>query len=92
MPETTDNQPKQVTPSVGLENSTYEIIRSRLLSSGLELRSRLDQLNDARKQVFGSIDTVLHGTERISTAHNCIARDMVAVGNRVLLGYNVHLD
>lgn len=91
MPETTDNQPKQVTPSVGLENSTYEIIRSRLLSSGLELRSRLDQLNDARKQVFGSIDTVLHGTERISTAHNCIARDMVAVGNRVLLGYNVHL-
>ena len=90
MSETTDNQPGETTPSVGLESSTYEIIRSRLLTSGKELRSRLDQLNEARKQVFGSIDTALLGTERITTAHNCVARDMVAVGNRVLLGYNVH--
>ncbi len=90
MSETTDNQPNDNAPSVGLENSTYEIIRSRLLTSGSELRSRLDQLNEARKQVFGSIDTALLSTERITTAHNCIARDMVAVGNRVLFGYNVH--
>ncbi|MCP4784217.1 MAG: AAA family ATPase [Fuerstiella sp.] len=90
MPETTENQPDDTAPSVGLESSTYEIIRSRLLTGGKELRSRLDQLNDARKQVFGSIDTTLLSTERITTAHNCIARDMVAIGNRVLLGYNVH--
>ncbi|MDG1897009.1 MAG: DNA repair ATPase [Fuerstiella sp.] len=90
MSESTDNQPGETTPSVGLDSSTYEIIRSRLLTSGKQLRSRLDQLNEARKQVFGSIDTALLGTERITTAHNCVARDMVAVGNRVLLGYNVH--
>ena len=90
MPETTDNLPNDTTPAVGLESSTYEIIRSRLLTGGRELRLRLDQLNEARKQVFGSIDTALLSTERITTAHNCIARDMVAVGNRVLLGYNVH--
>ncbi|MEO2018554.1 MAG: DNA repair ATPase, partial [Fuerstiella sp.] len=65
-------------------------IRSRLRTGGKELRSRLDQLNEARKLVFGSIDTTLLSTERITTAHNCIARDMVAIGNRVLLGYNVH--
>ena len=78
-------------PSVGLESSTYEIIRNRLQAGGRELRSRLDQLNQARKQVFGSIDTVLLGTERITTAHNCIARDMVSVGDVFLFGYNVHL-
>ena len=75
---------------MGLESSTYEIIRSRLSSCGKELRSRLDQLNDARKQVFGSIDTALLSTERITTEHNCIARDMVAIGDHFLFGYNVH--
>ena len=77
-------------PSVGLESSTYEIIRSRLVNCGKELRSRLDQLNEARKNVFGSIDTVLLSTERITTEHNCVARDLLAVGNRILLGYNIH--
>ena len=76
--------------SVGLESSTYEIIRNRLTNSGKELRSRLDQLNEARKAVFGSIDTALLSTERITTEHNCIARDLLAIGNRILLGYNIH--
>jgi hypothetical protein len=78
-------------PSVGLDSSTYEIIRNRLQNSGKDLRSRLDQLNAARKDVFGSIETLLLSTERITTEHNCVARDMVAIGNQFLFGYNVHL-
>ena len=90
MSEPNDNSTQSATPAVGLESSTYEIIRSRLLNSGKELRTRLELLNDERKQVFGSIDTALLSTERITTAHNCIARDMVAVGKRFLFGYNIH--
>lgn len=90
MSEATDNQTDAATPESGMESGTYEIIRNRLVSAGNELRSRLGQLNEARREVFGSIETELLSTERITTAHNCIARDMVAVGDRFLFGYNIH--
>ncbi len=73
-----------------LESGTYEILRNRLRGHGEELHRRLDQLNSSRKEVFGSIDLKLLETERITTEHNCIPRDMVAVGRRFLFGYNVH--
>jgi hypothetical protein len=73
-----------------LESGAYEIIRSRLRGHGQELRKRLEQLNTARKEVFGSIDTVLLATDRITTAHHCIPRDLAALKNRFLFGYNVH--
>jgi hypothetical protein len=88
--EQPDSSAESAEPPVGLESSTYEIIRNRLTNCGKELQTRLDQLNEARKEVFGSIDTALLSTERVTTEHNCIARDMLAVGNRILLGYNIH--
>ena len=63
-----------------LEGGTYEIIRSRLREHGKMLRARLDQLNEARRAVFGSIKTTLLSTERITTANNCTPRDIYAVG------------
>ncbi|GAB4140867.1 MAG: DNA repair ATPase [Planctomycetaceae bacterium] len=74
-----------------LESGTYEIIRNRLNNHGEELRRRLAQLNEDRKNVFGAIETRLLGTARITTAHNCIPRDMVSIGNHFLFGYNVHI-
>ena len=76
-------------PQTKLESGTYEIIRSRLNHQANDLRERLTKLNDARKDVFGSIDMKLTRTERITTAHNCVPRDMVAVGSQLLFGYNV---
>lgn len=73
-----------------LESGTYEILRNRLRGHGDELRSRLNSLNENRKAVFGSIDLKLLNTERITTEHNCVPRDMVSVGNHFLFGYNVH--
>jgi hypothetical protein len=74
-----------------LDRGTYEIIRQRLDGHAAELKSRLDKLNVARRDVFGSIETKLLATERITTSNNCVARDMMAVGERFLFGYNVHL-
>ncbi|MEZ6056148.1 MAG: DNA repair ATPase [Planctomycetaceae bacterium] len=73
-----------------LEGGTYEILQNRLRGHGEELRRRLDELNQDRKHVFGSIDLKLLTTERITTEHNCIPRDMVSIGSRFLFGYNVH--
>lgn len=73
-----------------LERSTYEIIRNRLTGHATDLRSRLDKLNDARREVFGSIETKLIATERITTENNCVPRDMVEIGEQFIFGYNVH--
>ncbi|MFP6701171.1 MAG: DNA repair ATPase [Planctomycetaceae bacterium] len=72
-----------------LESGTYEIIRGRLVSHGQDLRKRLGTLNSKRKDAFGSIETALLGTERITTEHNCVPRDMVSVGHQLIFGYNV---
>ncbi len=74
---------------VALEGNTYEIIRNRLNGFGKQLRERLEKLNQGRKEVFGSIETVLLNTERITTTNNCIPRDLIAVGDKFLFGYNV---
>ncbi|MBW3128425.1 DNA repair ATPase [Hymenobacter profundi] len=74
-----------------LETGTYEILRNRLQKSSTGLRQRLDALNTERKQVFGAVDTRLLGTGRITTENNCLAWDMVPVGQQFIFGYNVVL-
>ena len=73
-----------------LEGGAYEVIRARLDKHAATLRVGLDALNAERLQVFGGVETALLGTERVSTEHNCIARDLVAIGKRrFLFGYNI---
>jgi hypothetical protein len=74
-----------------MENSTYEIIKSRLSKQGDELKERIDKLNAARKEVFGSIETKLMSSERIITEHNCIPRDMAPIEDCFIFGYNVNI-
>ena len=83
----------QADPSseVQLQSGTYEVIRNRLTSHGAELRTRIDSLNAERKEVFGSIETTLLATARVTTDHNCVPRDSISIGNKFLFGYNVHI-
>ena len=74
-----------------MEASTYDLIRRRLNTQADELRQRMDALNQARKTTFGAVETRLIATDRITTSNNCIPRDMVAVGQHFLFGYNVHI-
>ncbi|MCP4683214.1 MAG: AAA family ATPase, partial [Desulfobacterales bacterium] len=77
---------------VVLEGDTYEIVRKRLITHGKELKDRLGNLNQARKDIFGSIESTLLATERITTQNNCMPRDMVPLdGDRFIFGYNVHM-
>ncbi|MCS1411237.1 MAG: hypothetical protein M2R45_04434 [Verrucomicrobia subdivision 3 bacterium] len=87
----TPKEMAEASSEIALEGGSYEIIRSRLNGQGEELSARLTRLNELRREVFGSVPTVLLRAERITTDHNCVPRDMVTVGeNRFLFGYNVH--
>ncbi len=78
------------TNNIQLDGGTYEIIQNRLQKHKDELQKRLTQLNHARKEVFGSVETKLIANNRINTENNCIARDIVTIGKFCLFGYNVH--
>jgi hypothetical protein len=76
--------------SATLGSATYEIIRQRLQSQAAALRERMTRLDGRRKEVFGAIDYKLLQSDRIVTAHNCIPRDMIQLGEgRFLFGFNV---
>ena len=74
-----------------LEGGTYEVLKNRLQQSKGQLIDTLKKLNETRKSVFGSIESKLVATERITTEHNCVPRDMVSIGSKLLFGFNVHL-
>ncbi|MEL6853237.1 MAG: DNA repair ATPase, partial [Bacteroidota bacterium] len=87
--KTAHTTPTENTPQ--LEGGTYEIIRSRLSNQAKGLRERMEELNQARKEVFGTVETQLLANDRITTSNNCIPQDMVAIGHHFLFAYNVHI-
>ena len=74
-----------------LSGGNYEVLRARLAASGGELARRADALNARRKALFGATEPQLVATERVRTEHNCTPVDIVSVGERLLLGYDVFL-
>ncbi|MEN0003120.1 MAG: DNA repair ATPase, partial [Bacteroidota bacterium] len=86
----TTNAPTE-SKATQLEAGTYEIIQNRLLQQTDVLKQRIEQLNTARKTVFGAIETQLIANDRINTSNFCIARDIIALGDNCIFGYNVHI-
>lgn len=76
-----------MTDSLG--SGTYEVLRNRLRDASGDLRKRFEELNAARSSVFGNIETKLSGTAHVSTDHNCVPRDLLSFGDKLLLAYNV---
>ena len=74
-----------------LDTGTFEVLRNRLAGQAAELASRVEALNAARLEVFGGTELRLAGTAQIRTLHNCIPRDLAAVGDTLLFGYNAYL-
>ena len=88
-----DQQPKTAgAEEISLvEGGNYEIIRKRLVEHGRALAQKAERLNARRQEVFGSSRMEILGSERIRTENNCIPRDIVNVGGRLLFGYNVFI-
>ena len=73
------------------EGGAYEIIRKRLVDQGDRLYDGVKRLNEARLEEFGSSDMSVTARVRVRTENNCIARDIVQVGDQLLFGYNVFI-
>ena len=73
------------------EGGAYEVIRKRLVEQGRLLNQQAKALNEARLSEFGSSDLSVISRVRVRTENNCIARDMVQVGEYLLFGYNVFI-
>jgi hypothetical protein len=69
----------------------YEIIRKRLDEQGKQLDQLTRQLNDARLNEFGSTEMKVAKRIRVRTENNCVPRDIVQVGDLLLLGFNVFI-
>ncbi|MCG8462503.1 MAG: DNA repair ATPase, partial [Holophagales bacterium] len=75
--------------SAGIEQGTYEILRARLEEQAKNLRTRAEELNRERLELFGGTEMTVVGNERIRTANNCVPRDIRTVGETLIFGYNV---
>ena len=73
-----------IVDSAVAEGGAYEIIRKRLIEQGRELNQKVGQLNTARLEEFGSSEMIVTGRVRVRTENNCVARDMVQVGEHLL--------
>lgn len=78
-----------MSPQQDISGGTYEILRNRLRDGATLLRGRLAALNEDRSTVFGNIETKLLATQRLTTDHNCVPRDLISIGRHFLFGYNV---
>ncbi|MEU3958275.1 DNA repair ATPase [Streptomyces buecherae] len=72
----------------GLDAGTYEVLRGRLGARAAELARRAEALNTSRTAAFGSTELTLTGTEPVRTERASVPRDVVAVGELLLFGYN----
>ncbi|MDT0583477.1 DNA repair ATPase [Brumicola blandensis] len=73
------------------DGGAYEVIRARLISQASTLKTKVDNLNNARIEEFGQAKLEVAGRVRVRTENNCVARDIVPVGKDLLFGYNVFI-
>ncbi len=73
------------------EGGAYELIRQRLIDQGRNLDQSTRQLNQARLAEFGSTEMNVAARVRVRTENNCVARDIVQVGDLLVFGYNVFI-
>jgi hypothetical protein len=73
------------------KTASYDLLLGRLRSQSEALAAKAEKLNERRLELFGGTESEILGSERIRTENNCVPRDIVAVGDRLLLGYNVFL-
>lgn len=74
-----------------VDQGTYEVLRNRMKKAAADLASRADRLNKSRIEHFGTSAFEVISSERIRTTNNCVPRDIVAVGNHLIFGYNVFI-
>ncbi len=74
-----------------MSTATFDLLRKRLTAAAQSLRAKADSLNSKRVETFGRTESKLLARLSARTENNCVARDIVRVGNVLLFGYSVTL-
>ncbi|MFC8915645.1 DNA repair ATPase [Streptomyces sp. NPDC057116] len=74
--------------TTGMDAGAYEVLRDRLRDRAAELARRAGALNAARVAAFGAGGLTLAGSGHLRTADDVVARDVVAVGDALLVGHD----
>lgn len=85
-PAESGNSPERV-----LESRSFDLLRARLGEHGKALQAKAGLLNDSRIAEFGRQEMLLRARTRARTENNCVARDLVLVGDVLLFGYKVFM-
>ena len=85
------NDQSDIVDNAVAEGGAYEIISKRLQAQGQQLEEKTAGLNTARLDEFGGSDMEVIGRVRVRTENNCVARDIIQVGQQLLFGYNVFI-
>ncbi|MCE3029229.1 DNA repair ATPase [Streptomyces sp. CMSTAAHL-2] len=72
-----------------VDAGTYDVLRDRLAAHAAELARRAEDLNARRAEEFGSTRLELASTTHLKTPHASLRQDIVAVGDKLLLGSRV---
>lgn len=83
--------PDTTTESLVADSGGYEVLKRRLVAQGETVRAKAERLNAARVAAFGRSEQALLLRTRARTANNCVARDIVRIGDTLLFGYNVFI-
>src|SRR3990167_1731065 len=73
------------------DGGSYELLKKRLQAQGDALQHKTQALNEARLGTFGRSEQSLLLRTRARTENNCVARDLVRIGDVLLFGYNVFI-
>ena len=79
------------TETMVADSSSYELLKQRLANQGEALLQKTLALNDARLAEFGRSEQALILRTTARTENNCVARDIVRIGEHLLFGYNVFI-
>ncbi|MBU2710557.1 DNA repair ATPase [Zooshikella harenae] len=85
------NNTEQVLEQAVHQEGTYEVLRKRLQQQASALNEKIAQLNEQRITAFGKTETSIINRVRARTENNCVARDIVRIGNQLLFGFNVFM-
>lgn len=77
------------TEAIIREGGTFATLKKRLNDHALNLHKTVKSLNEERESKFGTSSMEALGRVRVRTPHNCVARDVVRLGEFLLFGFNV---
>ncbi|KPV95204.1 ATPase involved in DNA repair [Pseudoalteromonas sp. P1-9] len=79
------------TQQSALEQGSYDLIKRRLSNLGSDLKSSVNAINHQRIDSFGSTELQVKGRVRVRTENNCVPRDIVIIGDKLIFAYNVFI-